>query len=107
MLIFGKPPFCTNVLEGFKSEKNIHFLKKPSISIECLELTCPIFIFVPSNTLLLMTYFEQYDSFSMQDTQQYYAIKYDRFLRKKLCPWDKNQLNVFFNFTYGTINRII
>ena len=49
-----------------------------------------------SNTLLLMTYFEQYDSFSMQDTQQYYAIKYDRFLRKKLCPWDKNQLNVFF-----------
>ena len=47
-----------------------------------------------------MTYFEKNDAISIQETQQYYVIKYDRFLRKQLCPWDKNQWNTFFLFYY-------
>ena len=43
-----------------------------------------------------MTYFEQNDSFSMQETQQYWAVDHDRFLRRKLCPWDKKKFNTFF-----------
>ena len=43
-----------------------------------------------------MTYFEQNDSFSMQETQQYWAVDHDRFLRRKLCPWDKKRFNTFF-----------
>ena len=48
----------------------------------------------------VIPYLEQNGSLYLQETQVVLDHKNDAFLRKKLCPWDKNWSNIFLYLIY-------
>ena len=92
--------FWTNFLESIVDRNvSIDFfcLVNPWILTEDLELKIWNWRFssYPLMLLLLVTYFEQQNgSFYMQEIQ---IIKYDEILRKNVCLWEKNCLNILAN----------
>ena len=102
----GTSAFWTNALESFLKDRNaslcyfLFFLKKHWILTEDLKLICPISLyFIPLIMSSRVTYLEQMFHY-VQETQYHQTMKYNGFLRKKLCLWDTKLLNIFLYFIH-------